>query len=471
MKLKSVETWLLQLKKYSRQKFEQLFQTEMVRRIVRNSGYLFSTTGISAAASMLQGILAARLLGAAGFGILGTITLFTSTINNFASFRMGELVVKYVGYFTEHEDRQSAAAIFKLAALFEMLASLVAFGLILLLAPLGAKYFVKDPGTAPLFTLYGLIVLANLIAESSTGLLQIFDRFRRLAGMNILQSMVTLLLITITFFSTGDPIGGLIGILIAYLVGKMIGAVAITAAALVEAKRRWGGGWWRTSLGLLRPRWRELAQFAISTNISATISLVTKDSELLWVSLLRSPVEAGYYKLALALANMVQMPIEPLPQATYPELSRQVARDQWANVRTILRQGSRLAGTYSVFMTLFLVLFGKFLIPSLYSSEFLPAYPALVILLAGLLVANIFYWRRVTLLALGRADFPAKVNFVLAVFKIVGIVLLVPQFGFLASAALLAGFYWIGSLISVLKIRSLITQREQATQARVTEAE
>jgi O-antigen/teichoic acid export membrane protein len=460
MKLKSVETWL-------KRKFERLFQNELVRRMVRNSGYLFSTTGISAAASMLQGILAARLLGATGFGILGTITLFTSTINNFASFRMGELVVKYVGHFTEHDDQAHAAAIFKLAALFEMLASLVAFGLIVLLAPLGAKYFAKDPETAPLFILYGLIVLANLIAESSTGLLQIFDRFKRLAGLNMIQSMVTLLLIAITFFSNG----GLTGVLIAYLVGKMIGAIAITSAALVEASRRWGSGWWRTSLGLLRPQWRELTQFAVSTNLSSTISLVTKDSELLWVSLLRGPTEAGYYKLALSLANMVQLPIDPLPQATYPELSRQVAREQWANVRTLLRQGSRLAGIYSVFVTLFLIVFGKFLIPFLYSPEFLPAYPALVILLAGLLVANTFYWRRIMLLALGRADFPAKVNFVLAIFKTIGILLLVPQFGFIASAALLTGFYWIGTLISVVKIRSLIAQRELATQARVGAAQ
>jgi len=473
----AADTWRL-LRKRSRQKFEQLFQNELVRRMVRNSGYLFSTTGISAAASMLQGILAARLLGAAGFGILGTITLFTSTINNLASFRMGELVVKYVGYYSEHDDQPRAAVIFKLAALFEMLASLVAFGLIWLLAPLGAKYFAKDPAIAPLFVLYGLIVLANLIAESSTGLLQIFDRFKRLAGLNIIQSMVTLCLITITFFSTVQQPANLVsgktnladylimrplyGILTAYLVGKIIGAVAITGAALIEARRRWGGGWMAQRLSLLRPQWRELARFAISTNISATISLATKDSELLWVSLLRGPVEAGYYKLALALANMVQMPIDPLPQATYPELSRQVAREQWSNVRYILRQGSRLAATYSIAMTLGLVLFGKFLIPFLYSADFLPAYPALVILLAGLLVANIFYWRRVALLSLGRADFPAKLNFVLAIFKILGIVLLVPQIGFLASAALLAAFYWIGSLISVIKIRSLIAQRERA---------
>jgi O-antigen/teichoic acid export membrane protein len=79
----------------------------------------------------------------------------------------------------------------------------------------------------------------------------------------------------------------------------------------------------------LRPRFRQLTHFAVSTNISASISLITKDSELLWVSLFRGPVETGYYRLALTLTNLVQMPISPLPQATYPELSRQAARGEW----------------------------------------------------------------------------------------------------------------------------------------------
>jgi len=460
------------------------------RRMLKNSGYLFSNTGISAAASMLQGILAARLLGAAGFGILGTITVFTSVVNNFVSFRMGELVVKYVGLHTERDDPQSAAAVFKLAALFEMVASFFAFGLIVLLAPIGAQYLAKDPSAAPMFRLYGLVVLANLIAESSTGLLQIFDRFRRLAGLGIIQSMVTLAFISATFLLKG----GLAGILFAYLIGKAIGAITISAAALIEARRRWGSGWWRVPIrrldsadqehpadkkhpveiasslamtaggartdGGARTSVGELARFAVSTNLSATISLVTKDSELLWVSLLRGPAEAGYYKLALALANMVQMPIEPLPQATYPELSRHVANQRWSNFRQVLRQGSRLAGAYSVLTTLFLVLFGQLLIRVLYSPVFLPSYPALMILLAGLVVANTFYWRRVALLALGRADFPAKVNLILAIGKVSGTLAFVPKYGFLVSAALLSGFYWVGSLITVWKVRALVSQRE-----------
>jgi len=147
---------------------------------------------------------------------------------------------------------------------------------------------------------------------------------------------------------------------------------------------------WRSPLNLLRPQARELIHFAVSTNISATLSLVNKDSELLWVSFFRSPLETGYYKLALSLAAIIQMPVAPLPQATYPELSREVARSNWKNVRLVLRQGSYLAGGYSVVASLFLVLFGRPLIEYLYKPEFLPSYPALLILLVGFTVANTF---------------------------------------------------------------------------------
>jgi O-antigen/teichoic acid export membrane protein len=95
--------------------FYRLVENELSRRIIKNVGYLFSSTGISAAISMLQGILAARLLGVADFGILGAITVFTSVINNLVSFRMSELVVKYVGKYTVEGEPRKAAAVFKLA--------------------------------------------------------------------------------------------------------------------------------------------------------------------------------------------------------------------------------------------------------------------------------------------------------------------------------------------------------------------
>jgi O-antigen/teichoic acid export membrane protein len=112
-----------------------------------------------------------------------------------------------------------------------------------------------------------------------------------------------------------------------------------------------------------------------------------------------------------------------------------------------------------------LILLGRPLLSFLYKPEFLPAYPALLILLAGFLVANTFYWNRVALLSIGRADIPTKVNLVLAILKIMGIFLLVPIYGYLASAALLAGSYILGVSYSVLRFRHEIARRERAESA------
>lgn len=450
--LQRLYLWLLKL-------YNRVFENNVFRRVVKNSGYLTGTTGISAALGMVQGILIARLLGVNDYGVLGAIITFISILNKLVSFRMGELVVQYVGHFTETGDEPRAAAVYKIATIVEIVTSFIAYGLVYLLSPFGAQFLAKDPNASDLFAFYGLIVLINMVVESSTGLLQIFDRFSKMAGWNLAASISTLALVLMVYLLDGT----LTGILLAYMIGKTINALGISLAAQAEAVKRWGKSWWKTPISLLHSQRRELTNFAISTNISASLSLITKDSEVLWVSFFRGPTEAGYYRLALSLANIVQLPISPLPQATYPELSRQVARLKWDNFRYILRQGSYLAGGYSLAATIFLIAFGNPLIAVIYSPEYLPAYAALVILLVGLLVANTFYWRRPALLTLGLPDFPTKVNSILAAAKVIGILLLVPSYGYMASAALLTGFYWIGSIVNVLKIRSVLTQRTQVS--------
>jgi O-antigen/teichoic acid export membrane protein len=119
-----------------------------------------------------------------------------------------------------------------------------------------------------------------------------------------------------------------------------------------------------------------------------------------------------------------------------------------------------LAFTYSFVAGLFLLIFGKPLIAFLYTPEFLPSYPALLILMVGLLVANTFYWNRISLLSLGLADYPAKINSIAAVLKIIGILTIVPIYGYLGSAALLSGFYIFSVSLNVRKTLRELTNRQ-----------
>jgi O-antigen/teichoic acid export membrane protein len=429
-----------------RKSIDRLRRNPLTRRMIRNSSYVFSANTLSAILSMAQSVLAARLLGVEAFGILGAITQFASVINRITSFRMSELVVSYIGEFTSEGKKEHSAAIFKVASLTEIASAILAFLILFALAPLGAKILAKDPSTVNIFILYGFSVLANLFAESATGLLQISDRFRTIAIITVVQGVVTLILILLAFLMDGT----LYEVVLAYLVGKIIWAGLISLMALKTAADEWGGGWWKSPISLIMGRKKDLVRFAISTNLSGTINLVTRDSDILWLSALSNPLQVGYYKVAKAFMNVLLVPVTPLISTTYREVAREIAGKSWANVRYLLRSGSLIAGAWTVPASLGLLILGPWLV-LIYGTEFSPAYPVILVLLIGVIAVNIFYWNRSVLLPLGMPDFPTKVGFIAAVVQIIGMILLVPREGALAMAGMMSLFFLFTAGINLWK--------------------
>jgi O-antigen/teichoic acid export membrane protein len=397
--------------------------------------------------SMGQGVLAARLLGVEGAGYVGIITQFSSNINRLTSFRMGELVISYVGEFSANGRRRQAAAVFKAAMLAEISSSLFAFVLVVSLSPLGARIFAHDPNLTGLFMFYGLSILANLMYESGLGLLQFFDQFRMIALISVGQSVLTLLLIVGAFLIRS----GLDMVVFAYLIGKIVLALSISIAALWQARAVWGPGWWRVPLSVLADRRSDLIRFAINTNLSGTLKLITRDSEMLWLGAFSTPLQVGYYKIAKAITNLLMMPVTPLITTTYREVAREVASERWRNVRYLLRSGSILSATWTLPVSIGLVIFGQWVV-AIYGLEFLPtSYINLLLLLIGVIVVNIFFWNRSVLLPLGLPEYPTKVLFIGAIFKIIGTILFVPRWGANAMAVLLTGFFLFTTSVLIWK--------------------
>jgi len=419
----------------------------LIQRVIRNTSYLFSAQGAAAALSMGQGILTARLLGVEGVAVVGIITQFSSNLNQLISFRMNELIVSYIGDFTAQDKPRYAAATFKAAAATELAGSIVGYLLIFSLAPLGAEIFAHRPDLVGLFRVYGLFVLGSLFAESASGMLQYFDKFRVLAYLTVGQSALTILLIARAFIYQGT----LTEVVVAYLIGKIAWGFLVTVLAVREAGRQWGGDWWRAPISLLIPWRRELIRFGVSTNLSGTLKLITRDSEILWLGAFSSPLQVGYYKIAKAITNILMMPVAPLISTTYREVAREIAARQWENVRYLLRSGTLLASLWTLPASLGLVLFGRWVV-GLYGIEFLPSsYVNLLILLVGVIPANILYWNQLVLLPLGMPDYPTKVQFVVSIGKIAGTIMLVPLYGANAMAWLLSGYLLFTTLALVRK--------------------
>ena len=444
-----------------RKLFYRVFKTEPIRRIVENSSYLLSATGLTMVISVIQGIFVFRMIGPAGIGLLGAIRQFSTNANRLTSFRINEMVVSYIRRYEEEGETEKAAAVFKVAGLFEIGGAVVAFGLIWLLAPWGASFFGQDSSTLSLWLAYGLVILGNGLYESSTGFLHVFNHFRRIAIINAIQSVITLIFIVIAYFSDG----GVVEVLSAYILGKITGALFITLTAFVIAKRTWGIDWWRASIGSLKQDRRAIFSFAVSTNFSHTITMIAKESETLWASAFLGLSAAGYYRLALDIMSSLKLPVVHLAKTTYPELSREIANKRWLSVKDILQRGSRLAAVYSLPIFLGLVFFGKFAMEIMYTADSLPAYPLVIILAIGHTFDNIFFWNRVALLALNRPVFPTIVNLIGMLLKVGAVFLFVKNFGAIAFAAILAGYFVFTVGASAVRVIKDLNERSTRVSA------
>lgn len=415
-------------------------QDKILGRVMKNSSYLFVSYVLGAVLTLLT----AKLLGAASFGVLGTVTVFSTSVNRLFSFRMGEMVVKYMGEALTQGDRERAAASVKAAMLVEAFTSLVAFGALALLAPVGALYFAKDASTTPLFLIYGISILANIVNESSIGVLQVTNHYRSQALINFIQTVLVAVLLGLAAVNHA----GLMVVLWVYLIGKIILGMGPVMVAFYWLPRTLGADWWRVSLKGL-PSWREVIRFSLNTNFNGTVTMIARDSEVPIVSFFFGTTVAGYFKMALALINLIVMPINPFISTTYPEITRTFASREWGRLRSLLQRVTLISASWTGLVAIGLlighpILFGQWTFMGHTVSllnEYAPAYPILMVLLIGYGAANIFFWNRPLLLAQGNAGFPFKVSFWAMVGKVSLTFALLPWAGYLAEAYLLSGYF------------------------------
>ena len=417
----------------------------LLKRVLRNSGYLFSSTTVSAALGFAQGILAVRLLGIEGYGLVaGTILVFAANVNRLLSFRMAEVTVKYLGETLAQNDKPRAAALVKGIGLTEMVTALTAYLVLFALSPWAARTFADDPSTTILFRVYGLFLLGNMLYETSTGVLQTFKRFDRIAAVNLVQSLLTFLLIGAAFLLKGN----LLHILAAYLAGKLLAGMLIFLFASRELRLNLGADWWKTprstnhsSFIFHLSSFRPILAFAVNTNLNGTVNLIVRDSAPLFLAAFSTQAEVGYFKLALSLINLVMLPIEPFIWPTYAELTETGAHAHWDATKRLLRRVSVIAAAWTLAAGGALAAFGWWLIPFVYGADAAPAYPAALILLLGFGFANILHWNRPLLLAFGKPSFPLIASAIVGAVQIALIFLLVPTTGYLGMSWLMSGYF------------------------------
>ncbi len=441
----------------------RLRQDDLLGRVLLNSAHLFSSNSISLVLSFAQGILAARLLGLSDYGLVVIVMAYASTVNGVFSFRMSELVVRYAGEYLETGQHEKAAALIKAAALAEATVSVLAFVGVAATAGIATRLITKTPGTEWMIVLYSVGLLANFNAETSTGILQITGKVRLRGIVNLVQTIFSLSIIGAAFIlkpSANAVASNVVLIVLAgYLAGKSLLGLGLFAEAQIELRNLLGAGWSKASLAVL-PSARELIRFAFSSNLSATAILIFRESELLWIGFFLNREAAGLYKNAYTIVSFLSVPADPLILAVYPELNRLIVQEAWPRLRKFLRNVTSLSLGYNALLAVGLIALGRWIL-ALYGDQYVAAYPAMMVLLAGLAFNYTLFWNRPLLLSFGLPTFPLWAILVAGVLKVGLSFLLVPRYGYVMEAALLSFYYVLSVGLIVWRGMRELRAREQ----------
>jgi len=419
-----------------------------VRRLLQNASWLISGNALASGLGFAQAVVLGQALGVEGYGLLAVVMALVSTVNQVVDIRMWETVTKFVGDDHERGEHGRARAMVKFAYLVDAGTGILAFALVALLAPFLAARFMHDRTAAAAITLFAGTLLVATVNDTSMALLRVFDRFRWLGYERVGSAAVRLAALWIVARSTRrlEPV------LIAYVVVELLRGAALLAMGLRAARAalvRPGAD----HLSVIRDRRAEFWHFTIHNSMTALLLLVTRQVDILILSLFHAPREVGLFRMAKNFGQLILRLSDPVYHAIYPELVRLAAAGSIAELRRFIAHTMRIVLLLVVPAGLAAILLARPILEHVVGREFLGAAPALQIVVAGSLIHAAFLWARPLVLATSRPQLSTLAQAAGVVALGLGSLLLVPRLGavgsaitFAATTAVSVGLLVLGAL-------------------------
>ncbi len=357
------------------------------------------------AVQFLITIIIARILSPADYGIVGILLVFLMLSNVLIDSGFGAALIR---------KKEVSDVDYSTVFYFNLLLSIVCYGLLYLSAPLIARFF-NEPQLVAVARVLGLTVLFNALSLIQTTILQKRMDFRPQAAVALVSALSS----------------GAVGVAMAYggsglwaLVGQSLSNAALQAALY------WFSGAWRPTLVFSRASLASLFSFSSKLLVSSLINVLFKSIVPLIIGKHYSTRDLGFYTQSRRLSD--------IPSVNTTLIVQKVS---FAALATIQDDDARLKAAYRrIIQSVVFVVFPAMLLLAavahpaillLLTEKWLPAVPYLQILVFGGMLYPLHSLTLNICQVKGRSDIFLKLEVVKKVIALFFIVAAIP-FGVMA---------------------------------------
>lgn len=353
---------------------------------------------LSAGLGFLEAIIAARMLGPSEYGVAVLAIAYPTLLWSLASVKSVSAATRYVASFRATGQEEQLRAICKLGFGLDFLAALVTVALVAVTSSWVAQNVYRRPESTWLMIAYAASFPFFSLVGTSGAILSSWQKFRWLAAFQVLEPTVKFASV-VSFLLAGF---GAPGVILGAAFGQAVAGLAMGIAATYVPYRDGMGVWWKAQLDRVRPLRQELVHFFGWNYLLTTLSGLMALAPLMMLGRLRSPSEAGFFRLSTSLMTIGSSVESSLGRIAYPTLSARWGRGERKGIENSLKQWTRQGGLLSGGFILLAVALLPFFVPLLFGPQYRPMVRGAQLMLAAAAVSATFFWLNPYYYASGR---------------------------------------------------------------------
>ncbi|MBB4315851.1 lipopolysaccharide biosynthesis protein [Roseospira marina] len=401
---------------------------DRLKKLFANAGILLGGKGLNAVFSLAAMAVAARALGTEAFGVLILIHAFIQTMGDIAKFQSWQAVLRYGTGPVMEGQVETVQRLLRFTVVLDGLGAVLGIGLAMALSWWVGPHLGWSDDLQPGVMVYATSILF-MVSATPTGVLRLVDRFDLLSVQSTLGSVVRLAAGLVAWGMDA----GTGGFLVAWYLGTTVAGLSLFYAAWREVKGRglldgfrWWGGPWTADF----PR---IWSFVWSTNLNASLGLISNHLSTLAVGGLLGPSDAALFRVARQVGTALSKPAKLLVPAIYPELAKLSTEGAIQTMRSLVGRAALLAGAGASLSLLVAWLGGEWLLGLVLGPDFVAAYPVMLWLVAAGVVSIAAFPLEPVLISGGEAGTALRARLWSSALYIPVLLLLVHQFGLIGA--------------------------------------
>jgi O-antigen/teichoic acid export membrane protein len=315
------------------------YRDELLRRLVRNAGYLVSGNVVAAGLGLVALALTARALGPELLGLLALIEAYAALVDRLLRLEPWQALIKYGADALERDRRDDFRNLLKFGVLIDVggaaISAGAAAGAVLVVGP----WLGWSDDVVTMAGVYSLILVCH-VSATPIAVLRLFDRFAAFAGLEIATAAARAVVCAIALAAGA----GLWTFVLLAMAVHLVRHATLAVVAWRELRHRGYGDFLK---GTARGIWRTFPgiwSFILSLKASVTIRRSTGDLDILLIGAFLDTGAVGLYHVAKRFGDATLKIGVPIQQAIFPDTARLWARREIGRLRRGVFQIDALTG-------------------------------------------------------------------------------------------------------------------------------